>query len=210
MTISNSAAAICLRALDFLAQKGGVTNIDDPRTDEEVVFSRHYDDTRQLLLRNYVWNFAKGRKLINRDANNTPEFDYSDAYPLPNDFVRLLSIGDNEDLANIDYDLAGGFLLLNNGGAASIKLRYIKDVTDVSKFDAGFRYLFTLYLSLAVSYKFTVKATSLERIQNLIDTYEAKLVSIDGQERPPKRIQRSKLKDARRRIGASTSASPWV
>lgn len=210
MTVSTSAVAICNKALDLLGQKGEVTNIETPRTEQEIIFARHYDDTRQMVLRKYVWNFATERKRINRDALNSPDFDYTDAYKLPNDFIRLLSFDDYQSLCEVEYELSGGYLLLNNNGAASIRLRYIKDVTDVHKFDAGFKYLFSLYLAAAVAYKFSQKQTVLQRIYELIGVEEAKIISIDGQERPPRRVQRSKYLNARKRLGSSNSASPWI
>jgi len=210
MTVSTSAVAICNKALDLLGQKGEVTNIETPRTEQEIIFARHYDDTRQMVLRKYVWNFATERKRINRDPLNSPDFDYTDAYKLPNDFIRLLSFDDYQSLCEVEYELSGGYLLLNNNGAASIRLRYIKDVTDVHKFDPGFKYLFSLYLAAAVAYKFSQKQTVLQRIYELIGVEEAKIISIDGQERPPRRVQRSKYLNARKRLGSSNSASPWI
>ncbi len=196
--LSNSEVQICNKALDLLGQTASIGNILTPTTDDEKICARHYHDTLDFTLRKYVWNFATHRAMISRDARNTPEFDYTDAYKLPSEFVRLLSFGEHETLVDVDFDLSGGFLLLNNGGASALKLRYIRRITDVAKFDAGFKKLLTLYLAADLAYKFTAKQTVLERLYKLIEMEEAKVVSIDGQERPPKRVQYSRYARARR------------
>jgi len=200
--LSKSEVNICNKALDYLGQVADVGNIETPTTDNEKVFSRHYHDALDFVLRKYVWNFATHRTRIPRDENNTPEFDFSDAYKLPKDFVRLLSFAEYQTLVDVDFEVSNGYLLFNNGGQADIKLRYIRRITEVSKFDAGFKKLFTYYLALDVAYKFTAKQTMIDRLYTLIGQEEAKIVSIDGQERPPRKIQYSKYARARRGIQA--------
>lgn len=201
---------ICNVALDLLGEKSGVSNIETPETDVEHLCARHYVNVLEYLLRNYVWNFAKARKIISRDALNTPEFDYSDAYRLPQDFVRLVNFNEYKSLIDVDFDLDGTHLLLNNGGNADVRLRYIKRVDDVTKFDAGFVHLFSLYLAVNMAYKKTSKQTVIERLVKLIEIAEAKIVSIDGQERPPERIQVSKYGRARRGARSANSGSKYL
>lgn len=196
---AQTAVDICNKALDKLGQRADIGNIETPTTDNEKVCARWYYDTLDYLLRRYVWNFAIKRAAIPRDLLNTPEFDFTDAYELPSDFVRLLAINGREDLNNLDYDLAGGYLLLNAESEDSCKLKYISRVTDVKKFDSGFKQLLTLYLAANLSFRFTQKQTVMERLYKEIELEEAKIVSIDGQERPPKRIQYSQYRRARKR-----------
>lgn len=204
-----TAVDICNIAMDHLNQKADITNIDEPETDNEILCARHYNTVLEYVLRNYVWNFAKGRKIIARDALNTPEFDFTDAYKLPNDFLRLVSFNEHESLINVDFDVVGEHLLLNNDGAPDVRLRYIKRVDDVRLFDSGFVHLFSLYLALNMAFKKTGKQTLMERLSKQIEIAEAKIVSIDGQEKPPKRIQVSKYNHARKMVGTS-SASKYL
>lgn len=201
--MANSPVDICNKALDLLGQVPDIGNIENPTTENEQICARWYYDTLDFLLRRYVWNFAIERVIVPRDVKNTPAFDYTDAYGLPSDFVRLLAIDGRDDFANMDFDSAGGFLLLNNNNAPSVRLKYIKRVEDVRKYDSGFVQLFALYLALNLSYRFTQKQTTLERLFAWIEKEEAKVISIDGQERPPKRIQRSKYGKARRMTESS-------
>jgi len=197
---------ICNLAMDHLNEKSDIANIENPETDNEKLCARHYYVVLEYLLRNYVWNFAKGRKIITRDALNTPEFDFTDAYTLPNDFIRLLNFNDHDSLIGVNFDVVGNHLLLNNEGASDVRLRYIKRVDDVKEFDSGFVHLFSLYLALNMAFKKTAKQTLMDRLAKQIEMAEAKIVSIDGQERPPQRIQRSRYAHARCRVGSSNAS----
>ncbi len=204
--MANSPIDICNKALDLLGQTADIGNIENPTTENELICARWYEDTLRFLLRRYVWNFAIERAVIPRDIKNTPAFDYTDAYELPADFVRLLAIDGREDFANLPFDDASGFILMNNNNAPSINLKYIKLVKDVRKYDSGFVQLLSMYLAVNISYKFTLKQTVLERLLTWIEREEAKIISIDGQERPPRRIQRSVYGKARRRSETSWGA----
>ena len=187
-----TAVDICNIAMDHLNEKADVANIENPETDNEKLCARHYYVVLEYILRNYVWN--------------TPDFDYSDAYKLPNDFLRLISWDNHNSLIDLDFDLTGEHLLLNNSGAPDVKLRYIKRVDDVKLFDAGFVQLFSLYLALNIAFKKTGKQTLMDRLAKMIEVLEAKIISIDGQERPPQRIQRSKYRRARNMVGTSNAS----
>lgn len=205
-----SAVDICNMAMDHLNQKADIANIETPETDNEVLCARHYNSVLEYVLRNYVWNFAKGRKVIPRDELNTPVFDYTDAYKLPNDFLRLVSFNTHDSLVGLDFDLTGTHLFLNNDGASSVNLRYIKRVDDVKAFDSGFVQLFSLYLALNLAFKKTAKQTLIDRLEKRIELAEAKIVSIDGQERPPKRIQRSRYNRARNMVDTGGASKYYI
>ena len=205
-----SAVDICNMAMDHLNQKADIANIETPETDNEVLCARHYNSVLEYVLRNYVWNFAKGRKVIPRDELNTPVFDYTDAYKLPNDFLRLVSFNTHDSLVGLDFDLTGTHLFLNNDGASSVNLRYIKRVDDVKAFDSGFVQLFSLYLALNLAFKKTAKQTLIDRLEKRIELAEAKIVSIDGQERPPKRIQRSRYNRAHNMVDTGGASKYYI
>ena len=200
-----SEVEICNLALDRFGERP-IANIDNPQTTAEITMARHFAQVRQELLRKYVWNFGKKRASISRSG--TPEFDYADKYQLPNDFVRLLSVnGDTEVQQSKDYDIEGRELLIDASGAASIKIRYIKDVTDVSQWDSLFRTCMILSLALATAYQFTKKKALVDQINGLLAAELPDAVSIDGQEKPPVRIQRSKYLAARQMGGYSTGVA---
>lgn len=195
MALPTSPVDICNMALDLVAERS-ISSITPPVTDTEKVLSRHYDEHRQQLLRQGVWNFAYRRILCAR--SRTPAFDFTDAYLLPNDELRVLSVGDKDLRGRTIYEIEGREIVMNAAAAASIKVRYISDVTDVSLWDAGFRRLMVIGLALEVGYKITGKEKVIERLEALYRAEWKGAFSIDGQEVPPTRIQFSKYLDARR------------
>lgn len=194
-------------ALDHVGQPP-IATIDPPVTKTEILMARHYDTERRRLLRKGVWNFAKRRTSITLQAD-VPAFDFSDSYLLPNDFIRLLSVkGDKEVLQSQDYDIQGKYVFANAEGASSIKLRYIADVTDVALWDAQFLDLLVLYLARSVAYTFTKDEAVVKRLNDLIMVETPETFAVDGQERPPLRIQRSVYRDAR--MGSLQSPGYYV
>lgn len=195
MAAPNSAVDICNIALDYLSQRP-ISSIDPPHTEAEETMARHYDMIRQELLRNYVWNFAKAHIELTA-TGESPVTDYPYAFNLPTDCLRVLSIGGETEMWQTNrYDIIGR-KIITDYSETKILLRYVKDVTDVGQWDSGFVKLMSLALAESVAYTFTQQSKALENINALYTAHIAKAVSIDGQEKKPIRIQRSKYLSAR-------------
>lgn len=201
MAASNSPVDICKLALDLLKQTSIITNVtDNPTTEEEITCARWYDDTRRALLRKHYWLFARTRVAISRDST-TPPFGYSDAYNLPNDYLRLHFIGDDSiNDYETSYEIEGGQILLNNSGATSLNIGYVRDIITVSNFDSLFVILLAAELASNMAYKFTAKNTVIERLETLLEVKRAEAKAVNGQDRPPKRVQRSIFRNARKKL----------
>ncbi len=197
MSAPSSPVEICRLALDLLKQTSVITSIENPTTTDEIICARWYDATRRALLRRHFWVFARTRGAISRDAT-APSFGYSDAYNLPNNYLRLRFIGD-DTLNNYikDYEIEERQLLLNNSGATSLNIGYIKDITDVSMFDTLFVPLFAAELAINMSYAFTGKNTVIERLVTILTELRTEAKAVNGQDRPPRRIESSKFRKAR-------------
>lgn len=197
MAVVSSPVDVCNLAQDHVGQPP-IASISPPGTDAEILIARNYDKNRRQLLRKGVWNFAKKRVLLSRDAA-APEFDYADRYLLPADYIRFLSVGgySEKDQSKL-FDISERYVLINNDGSASLKLRYIADITDVSKWDDLFINLLALYIARDIAYPLTKDEAVVKRINELISIETPDAFGTDGQERPPVRIQRSKWLDARR------------
>ncbi len=203
MSAPNSPIDICRLALDLLKQRAVIASITNPTTTEEIVCARWYDATRRALLRKHFWVFARTRAAIQRDSV-TPPFGYSDAYNLPNNYLRKHFIGDDSTNNYIkDYEIEGRQILINNSGASSLNIGYIIDMTTVGKFDALFVLLFAAELAAKIAYAFTGKNTIIERLENTLATLRIEAKAVNGQDRPPKRIQSSKFQNARRKLTSS-------
>lgn len=199
-----SATDIGNLALDLLSG-GIVQNIVTPTTATESLLNRWYDVCRQKALREHPWHFATKRAVLASSAT-APSFGYTKQFPLPSDFLRLLTVESDENLIipASEYQLEAGHILYNAEGS-SLKMRYIYDVTDVNAFDPIFVTFLSYELALAVAYKVTESNTNVQRVGELQKMHANLAKTISGQERPPTRVQRSSSITARRNAGSTLS-----
>jgi hypothetical protein len=143
MAISNT--SICNMAL----RKLGAKRLNDLDTDSSVnaIDCRlHYEQTRDALIESHFWRFASGREDLSEDTE-TPAFEWERQFILPTDYMVKKSVwsGLGPYNTNFSYALEGDRLLTNE---SDIKLRYIKRVTDPTKFNELFIEVFVLKLAL--------------------------------------------------------------
>lgn len=138
-------------------------------------------------------------------------FGYADAYQLPSDFLKLHFIG-NDSIRSykFNYEFEGDRLLLNNSTSASLNIGYIQNITDVTKFDALFIILFAAEMASNMAYKWTLKNSVIQRLETILQVRRAEAKAVNGQDRPPKRVQRSKFIDARRSLTSSVAGKNTI
>lgn len=203
MAVPTTAVNICNLALDRLGQRS-IVSITAATTEVEEVCARHYDSTRRELLRLHIFNFAKKLAVLTATAGvglKTPAFGYTASYLLPTDFIRLLALGDvaiNGDLPPGLYEFSEGYLFTDYGDSGTLDISYIYDAETVSKWDSLFVRLMTLHLAKNMAYKFVLKNSLILAIAREITALELSAAAVAGQEKPPRRIERSKLRSARR------------
>ncbi len=126
-------------------------------------------------------------------------FGYADTYTMPSDYLKLHYIGDDAvDDYEKKYEIQVDQILINNSGATTLNLGYIRNITDVTKFDALFVILFAAELASNMAYKWTLKNSVIQRLEALLERKRAEAKAVNGQDRPPKRYQRSRFISARR------------
>jgi hypothetical protein len=202
MSAPSSPVDICNLSMDYL-DEDSVVDITSPNTDREATCKRWYDPTRQQLLRSYPWNFAIKRAILAADVE-TPISGYDQQFSIPNDFLKLLTISDenNINLIKEDYQFEDGKILVsNNGSGGQLKIRYVKDFVDVPSMDASFKILLAAKTAFNMAYKFTESNTVVQRLQAQVDLALKEARNADSQERPPTRILRSAMRDARQSLG---------
>lgn len=208
MSITSS-TEVCNLALDLLSA-GTVQDVDNPTTATEEQLNRWYDQSRRKLLREHPWNFATKRTILAADTE-TPSFGYASQFSLPSDFIRVLALSSNLSvdqetlLPREAYQVEGNKILLNDyyGSADAVRLIYVYDFTTVSQMDPMFINLLAHEIALSLSYKMTESSKRGEAIAILKDACARMSKSIDGQERPPTRVERSRNLTARRRSGST-------
>lgn len=150
---------ICNRALIKLGA-GQITSITD-NTKAARVLSGLWDTVRKAELQKRFWNFALTRTSL-AALGATPDWGFGYQYQLPVDFLKLNQINDTfippglMDYRNGDdspYAIEGQVILTNFG--SPLKIRYVKDVTDTSLFDALFTEAFASRLAVEACYAIT-------------------------------------------------------
>lgn len=129
-----SDVSICNRAM----QKLGAKRIVD--FDEDSVNAREcaacFEELRDAELRAHPWAFAAKRAQL-AASTDAPAFGPANAFPLPEDFLRLLPV-DPEYLTNEDdWRIEGRQILTND--SAPLNIRYVYRVEDANEMDALFR-----------------------------------------------------------------------
>lgn len=198
-------------ALDLLAQDP-VVSIVNPASVAADILARWYDQTRRLLLRKYIFNFARKVVLLTPSANAPTHPEYVNGYALPNDLVRLLKLGDRilwgGAVPTGFFDFSGGYLYCDDTTVStvppvtpsSLQVTYTYDAQNVLQFDSAFIDLLALTLAVRNCKKITGREPSDKLIAELRNA-EVAAAAISGQEKPPVRVQRSKIRDVRRAGG---------
>lgn len=200
MTVPTSSSDIFNLAMDYL-DEDIVANITSPNSDNEAIGERWYDTTRQEILRSYPWNFAIKRAILAADVE-TPAFGFDKQFSVPNDFLKLLTISDenNINIRRDRYQFEDGKVLVSDSGDA-LNLRYVKDFVDVPAMDATFKTLLAAKIAFNIGYRFTESNTVMQRLQAQVELNLKAARNADGQERPPTRIQRSRMRESRQNLG---------
>lgn len=226
MAAAQSPVDICNLALDDLKQRP-IISITTPVSDTEFVCARNYDNTRREALFAHPWKFAITRIQLTPDVENSPLFGYQYAYNLPNDYIRMISVGNDYfgstlrkerevESNQILIDAQDPWAVVNNCvtppncNGQTLDLRYMRDVTDVTQMSPGFITYFRLLLAIRMSNKFSTSAVIKKGIMDDFAEVETAAKAINGQENRIKRIQVSRLMRKRRGLQAGTFASPYT
>jgi len=148
-----------------------------------------YPTTRDALLRMHHWNFATGRAQLSASVT-PPLFEYTFAYPLPADFLKMREYNSNpvnsggyiwwEGQWVSRYVIESGSLLTND---TPVYILYTKRVVDPNIFDALFYQVLATWmaskLALAITKDHKKASDLLSMAMNLL---LPSALSVDGQE----------------------------
>lgn len=184
---AESNTTICNQALGRLGSQR--INDFDSLTENSAQFIQcklHFEPTRDALIRSYPWRFARARKVLSQvpddEIPESEDFEWDNQFILPTDFLAMRSIyeGRFSEENFRSYALEDQRLLTNDD---TMEIRYVKKVTDPSKFDP----LFVEVLVLLLADKLIGPLPGGDaRIQKKIDDALDKLMpavrALDGQE----------------------------
>ena len=99
-----------------------------------------YTEVRDSLLRSHPWNFATKRQKLAQSAT-APVFAFDYAYPVPFNWLRTISLHDNDaGFSTVLYrmeQVAGQNAIVTS--SSEVWLRYVHRVTDPNLMTADFR-----------------------------------------------------------------------
>jgi hypothetical protein len=196
-----SSTDICKLSLDLL-QGGSVSDITSATTSIEEVCNRWYDHTRRKLLRQHPWNFAIKRAEL-AASSTAPLFGASKQFPVPADFLRLLRVvdEDNRIISSDAYFFENRHLMLRWSEETVVRIIYITDEEDVTKFDDLFIDLLSVEIAMSIAYLVTQNNGNIERLDGIRKNLISAAKSIDGQEQPPESRRASVNRMARMSLG---------
>lgn len=95
-----------------------------------------FEPVRDSFLRSHTWNFATSRVQL-AQLSTDPAFGFDNAFQLPADWLRTVSVHDNDaGVGVVPYRIEGDQL---HADVEEIYLRYIKKVTDPNAMTPDFR-----------------------------------------------------------------------
>ena len=147
MPSDTDVANVALRLVGATA----ITSITDGSTNGNLL-DDIYTEVRDDLLRSHPWNFATKRVQL-AQISTDPTFEFDHAYALPSDWLRTISVHDNDaGHGTVLYrteQVAGQNAIVASSDA--IYLRYVHRVTDPNLMAADFRRAFELSLARDLS-----------------------------------------------------------
>lgn len=150
--------------------------------------NEQFDKLRDELLRSHNWNFATARAKL-AQLSDAPAFEFDYGYQLPADWLRTVSVHDNDaGLGAVVYKIEGRVLL---SGASDIYLRYIRRITDPNDMDAAFRETMAWKLATDLALPITQSSTAMSEMREGYRTALIKARGVDAFEDFPESMPES-------------------
>ena len=179
-----------------------INDLDSDSTNEAITCKKVYDICRKSILRSHPWNCATVRRTL-PPLTSTPDFTYGYQFTIPSDCLRLIKRESLND--DYSYRIENGKILTN---LSSINLVYVKDVTDVSKFDALLSDLIAAYMAFKVSYKLTQSRSVRSDMYSLYKDLNRNAKTVNAQENEMETLDSDYFIEARLYSQSSASAIP--
>jgi len=179
--VSNASMLLGGRPINDLAE-------DNDRTR---LASNLWPMVRNYVLRRHPWNCAVKRVTLSPDVT-APEFDWAFQFTLPNDYMRMLSVGERG--CEEDFKIESGKLMLNTNIAL---VRYIWRNENPATYDDLLVYGLTCAMKAVMAYPIT-QSTSLEQlIEEGLKDVMRQARAVDGQDETPETMGDSPLLNSR-------------
>ena len=189
-----SVVSMCNSALNLLGASTISALTDDSKNAR--LCNQRYEPIRDRVFRGHAWNCL--HKRIQLAQNSTaPVVEYSNAYALPADCLRVLKIhnGTTDSIASaLDYKLEGRNVVTDEG---TVYLIYVALDTDPNNYDTYLQESISHQLAADIAYAVTNNATLAKNYMERADERFREARFIDATENSLGTIESSEFTDAR-------------
>ena len=189
-----SAVDIANSALNLLGASTISAFTDDSKNAR--LINQRYEPVRNRVFRSHAWNCLHKRVQLAQNST-APVVEYSHAYALPSDCLRVLKIhnGTTDSIASsIDYKLEGRNIVTDEG---TVFIIYIALDTDPNNYDTYLQESIAHQLAADLAYAVTNNATLAEKYMTRADERLREARFIDATENSLGTIESSEFVDAR-------------
>ena len=189
-----SVVNMCNSALNLLGASTISALTDD--TKNARLCNQRYEPVRNRVFRSHAWNCLHKRVQLAQNST-TPVVEYSHAYALPSDCLRVLKIhnGTTDSIATaLDYKLEGRNIVSDEG---TIFLIYIALDTDPNNYDSYLREAISHQLAADLCYAITNNATLANNYMERADERLREARFIDATENSLGTVEANEFTDAR-------------
>jgi len=189
-----SVVDMCNSALNLLGASTISALTDDTKNARLV--NQRYEPVRNRVFRSHAWNCLHKRVQLARNST-APVVEYSYAYALPSDCLRVLKIhnGTTDSIASaLDYKLEGRNIVTDEG---TVYLIYIALDTDPNNYDTYLQESVSHQLAADICYAVTNNATLANNYMARADERLREARFTDATENALGTIESSEFTDAR-------------
>jgi len=189
-----SAVDIANSALNLLGASTISAFTDDSKNAR--LCNQRYEPVRNRVFRSHAWNCLHKRVQLAQNST-APVIEYSNAYALPSDCLRVLKIhnGTTDSIASaIDYKLEGRNIVTDEG---TVYLIYIALDTDPNNYDTYLQESISHQLAADLAYAVTNNATLANQYMTRADERLREARFVDATENALGTIESSEFTDAR-------------
>tara|TARA_B100000787_G_scaffold25779_1_gene17189 strand:+ start:141 stop:719 length:579 start_codon:yes stop_codon:yes gene_type:complete len=189
-----SVVNICNSALNLLGASTISALTDDSKNAR--LCNQRYESVRDRIFRGHAWNCLHKRLQLARNST-APVIEYTHAYALPSDCLRVLKIhnGTTDSIvSDLDYKLEGRNIVTDEG---TVYLIYIAKDTDPNNYDTYLQESISHQLAADLCYAITNNATLANNYMARADERLREARFIDATENSLDTIESSEFTNAR-------------
>ena len=189
-----SVVSMCNSALNLLGASTISALTDDSKNAR--LCNQRYEPVRDRIFRSHAWNCLHKRVQLAQNST-TPVVEYSHAYVLPSDCLRVLKVhnGTTDSIASaIDYKIEGRNIVTDEG---TVFLIYIALDTDPNNYDSYLQESISHQLAADLCYAITNNATLANNYMVRADERLREARFIDATENSLGTIESNEFTDAR-------------